>query len=1797
MRSTDHDIAIVGTGCFLPGAKTMAEFWSLLNEARAQFREMPESRFVKAAYVSGDATQVDRVSHRLAAYIDDSDYAQAAHSNGLDNSIFNRLQVMAVESTRQALASLKISVAERNTAVILGCGWLDEQSILVGFYEDAERIQAYLKKHGASQDQQRVVNAFFDRLKDRLQAYDDAIFSTSVIAQIRQTFAVSGEGFMVDAACASSLAAMQVAIKKLQSGACDVVISGGVDAYLSPELQQVFARTQTLATEGCWPFDARSDGLLQGEGAGIVVLQRLQDARRDGHTIEAVIKGVGATSNGHVDSLFASNRTAQVRAIRQAMVNYAAREDNALPWVYDYIECHGTGTQVGDRTEIEALEDVLSTQKPTEPVPIGSLKALIGHTKSAAGVSSVLKCVLMMKHRKIPPSTYWESSDLVHQHVHVSATVIDFSSRTSPLRMGVSAFGFGGANYHVLLEDSSGVSNLIPVDRGFQDQKSVLLLAEVHSPLSTMEVFKQQLKMPPSVFLQTDVLQLQALLCVQQALAQFSLPLKYFDRHKISVISASGLCINTMRYVAKRLRPQELKILPLIEGSPAESLLENYQNTYPSITEDTGAGSLNNVIAGRICHYFDFRGKNYNMDGDTNSLAVALNQAALELQSDDTEMVVVVASHDQRSNRGMHIARKGMSCYVLSRPDIAKQKGCVGVATMQTVTPACEEQSPPAFHQVVSSGIFFDHYLLNFMPFTAPQGRCLMFPGQGSAFPGMFANFYHGSERFSHYFSQADAFAEQMGLAKPSRYILEADSLSDQERPLIQNLCLYTCEVALADLMCQKIQPDVLTAHSFGEFAALVAAGIVSFDYMLAFVYFRELCSPPPLSLGQMIAVKADESTLSRLLIDHEVFVSNINSPTQTVISVTPEAQADVVVTLRNAGLGYQLLTVSQPYHSPLMQDVSDQLKRYVEQKPPQCLPAQTALWSSVLGRMCPKGRDVAADVRDILINQVTAPMDFEQQMRGLYQHGMRFFYEMGPGDLCRSFARQSIPQNACYFGSVEDFYAFELPVKTARVAHGKLVSLLNKVVRKVTGYEIHDIKMEDRFAEDLGIDSIKKTEIVFRLLDEAKISREENVQIAQFEKLADVVDFLESPERQFAAGEEAVTSVNFSRYQWGMQRADWCLADVMTDRSHWPIKEYYFSDIVADAEDAVRQIQQQGEACRVVIIDDSAGSVQLENADFFVSYSAQCYQSMSQFCQKLATLAEPGCCLLLSGMSSGWFFEAFHAFLLSHQKEHNGWLIKYIKLDDFSVKKQVIERESLSFFETSITVSQGVRNVAVLRPVVNSPTADILPSAVMLVIGGLGGTAFSLLSRLLDEVPLRVCLLGRSELDGERQQRLGFLQQKAPVNYRVVDACDAQALEQVIQTVVKEFGKIDFLINAAGVDHSGLLAKKEWSDIQVEYRNKLLPAYYSRQLQRRYPIRQIIHFGSIVAHFGNAGQTVYASANAVVNALTEAQGVALNWPPWQAVGMTARQGIHYALKQQRLALLDEANAYPLFRQQLQSTDGVPAPLVWHPQEQQKYRHFSAEDGSGLLGEWCPPVFSKPLRLADNPHLQDHAVKGVIYVPAALAITLMLYRFRLEYGRFVVVEDFQVLSGAILSQDITLNTLLTVSEDYSSCQISTERPQFVADSRGEWVQESKHIEWSDCSLAKETVYGVDGLFHGPAFQCLDQVRINADNTRLMATMKTPAWLSEDPMWVQNRLMLWLDGALQALGLLLSEQTGQWRLPVSIKRIVPCFPSEQPTVLRWLAEVSLPHAQKPYAQVILVDEQYRPLLRFDGIEFR
>ncbi|MBF0573972.1 MAG: acyltransferase domain-containing protein, partial [Desulfamplus sp.] len=478
----DHSIAIIGMGAIFPKSNGTKAYWSLIFNGEDAITDIPEdSHWSLKDYFDDNPAAPDHTYCKRGGFIPKINFDPAKYSfppNNLEATDTSQLLGLMVAEMALIDAGYPSSYSHLRTSVILGVTGTQELVIPLGARLYHPLWKKALQESGITGEKHDEI---IERISASFPKWQENSFpgllGNVVAGRIANRLNLGGTNTVVDAACASSLSAIHTACLDLLSGRCDLSISGGVDCLNDIFMHMCFSKTGVLShTSDAKPFSKEADGTVLGEGIGMVVLKRLGDAERDNDKIYAVIRGIGTSSDGKTGGIYAPDAGGQLRALKSAY-----SQAGIDPSTVELFEAHGTGTRVGDKIELTALKSLITTNTQDfnsdknnscsnhdsiseagsfrkNHAAVGSVKSMIGHAKAAAGAAGLIKGVLSLYHKVIPPTLKAENPDpeidIINSPFYLNSLSKPWvKPEEHPRRCGVSAFGFGGSNFHVVLEE------------------------------------------------------------------------------------------------------------------------------------------------------------------------------------------------------------------------------------------------------------------------------------------------------------------------------------------------------------------------------------------------------------------------------------------------------------------------------------------------------------------------------------------------------------------------------------------------------------------------------------------------------------------------------------------------------------------------------------------------------------------------------------------------------------------------------------------------------------------------------------------------------------------------------------------------------------------------------------------------------------------------------------------------------------------------------------------------------------------------------------------------------------------------------------------------------------------------------------------------------------------------------------------------------------------------------------------------------------------------------------------------
>ncbi len=497
---TATDIAIIGMACKVPGANNLEEYWKLLSQGRSAIGSVPSSRWSTKDYFDSTKQTSYKTYCHWGGFIDNPyDFDPLFFGISPKEAMaIDPQQRLFLQLAWQALFQAGYGSKNRpkDIGVFVGCG----QNNYVEHFINYQSYGALCQRLETSewfnqlpkQNRQALQNTLIEILQPSEILSETAAGNelNQLAARISHCLDLTGPSLSVSTACSSSLVALHLACDSLRSGQSSMAIVGGVNLNLSPTPLTFLSRVQALSETGtCYPFDSRANGMVIGEGAGVILLKPLQQAIADGDYIHGLIKGSAINNDGHSQGITAPNPQGQARAIRQAY-----QQSGIDPASISYIEAHGTGTLLGDPIEIEGMTQAFRTFTERQQFcGIGSVKSSIGHALSASGILSLIKVVLSMQHQQIPGTQGYQSPNPNINFAQTPFYVVgeqgmSWSNQEHPLRAGVNGFGFGGTNAHIILEQAPILSSS---PRITEDTSSYLLCLTARTPAKLQQIASQ----------------------------------------------------------------------------------------------------------------------------------------------------------------------------------------------------------------------------------------------------------------------------------------------------------------------------------------------------------------------------------------------------------------------------------------------------------------------------------------------------------------------------------------------------------------------------------------------------------------------------------------------------------------------------------------------------------------------------------------------------------------------------------------------------------------------------------------------------------------------------------------------------------------------------------------------------------------------------------------------------------------------------------------------------------------------------------------------------------------------------------------------------------------------------------------------------------------------------------------------------------------------------------------------------------------------------------------------------------
>lgn len=714
-------IAVIGYGCVYPQkVNTTDKFWEMVLTGECQISEVPLHRWNWNLYYSPDKHAENKTYCKMGACIVDYEEDLLDKKKFLKYKIqLNRIQQIIMDTILQALDKTNYSEEDLKEKIVsfmlgnmLGDDIYSDYSLRFQGEEVYESIRKIME---TDQENKEAYELMINKLKKSIAAdfptadpkNSQMYINSSLAYSIKEIMELKGASGIIDGACSSGILVIDEAIKQLHESKTDMCIVSGALGSMNVIGSVGFSKIGGLASEINRPLDKESTGLNSSEGVGTIIIKRLADAVRDQDNIYGIISGIGSANDGKGKSIYAPRSDGQLKAMRKAV-----ERAGITPRDIDYVEVHATGTPTGDLVEMRTLLELFQPEgMDPHSVAIGSVKYQIGHSFSAAGMANLIKVLESIKHKTIPPTWGYKSSpeelDLDKSPVYVNVATKEWKEASDhPRRAVVNAFGFGGINSSLILEEYNesyhsrllgqkvavdyhnldiaivGIGVIDSQSTGYKEWfKNSLdeMAAKDHYPedrwnqriasiynnylkngyfVENYEFPWLKFKIPPKILTQLDRAQPMAMLAADEAISDLGADkiegsdTSVYIAKAISAESSSifNIGVRHLEYVSRLEQIAEFNNFDLQKQKAIREQIENDLREYiPSVQEDCLPGYMDNIVSGRISNFYDLHGTSMIVDSGSSSFTLALKQGIDEIMTDQAEYTIVGGIHANMS--------------------------------------------------------------------------------------------------------------------------------------------------------------------------------------------------------------------------------------------------------------------------------------------------------------------------------------------------------------------------------------------------------------------------------------------------------------------------------------------------------------------------------------------------------------------------------------------------------------------------------------------------------------------------------------------------------------------------------------------------------------------------------------------------------------------------------------------------------------------------------------------------------------------------------------------------------------------------------------------------------------------------------------------------------------------------------------------------------------------------------------------------------------------------------------------
>ncbi len=1666
-KATNNNIAIVGMGCTFPGAHSPKELWQNVLAGRRYFRKIPKERLPLSLYfhqspkISGK-TYSDQAA-LISDWIFDPIKFRLAPITVLASDLTHWL---ALDTATKAIADSNLNLQKEDTARI-GC---IIGNSLGGEFARSHNLRLrspYLKKVLSDVFTKTGLNdTTKDQLINDIENYYNAPFpnitedtlagnmSNTIVGRITNHFNLGGGGYTVDGACSSSLLALLHGANALINREMDIVLTGGVDISLDPFELVGFAKTKALSPDDIKVYDKGANGMLPGEGCGIVVLMREEDAINRGLKIYALLKGWGYSTDGR-GGITAPNIEGQARAIQKAYEK-AGYNISSI----GLIEGHGTGTALGDKVELQAIQKVIEQSTPAKaPIYIGSIKSNIGHCKAAAGIAGFIKVVMALKHKILPATTNClYPNSLFNSSLQPAMRNCIWEKTETPRRASVSAMGFGGSNAHVTLEefDPKVIKKYHPVKQfqhlGSMSYSELILLSGEHRLALQGEI--EKLLPVVKKISRAELPDLSAALSKQDS----------NGKYRIAILSFSPW--DLQEKFQKILRKFE-EHAPLTEiNDPERGVFFNKAKQNPKcVFLFPGQGSQRLNSGSDIIHRFPEL-KKFSAD--------------IELPKELTEYCIKNYVNAPKSL--IREWEKELKQTAIAQPAIVFSS-LLFWQMLDNWNLKADTLIGHSLGEITALCIAGAYSPNNAIRLAAQRGKAMSEIKLDDS--GKMIVLFEKEEIVSELIEQVDGIIKIANYNAPKQIVLSGSTSAIDQ-------CLMLCKE-------QEISAKELSvSHAFHS--PIVAKSLDAFRKKISQFTFCPLEKPI-------------YSTLSAKKLDKDIDIKEylceqVSQPVQFIKAVQ-QAQAEIQPDLWiEVGPGGVLASLVKKILSPEAAivyatdnsgpDDFYSLHRIFAQAYVIGFPLDS---SSLFEHRYIKPFDIESYQPIFITNpcerRVPPPAinsDFSNGTHLLKPKQVDSSQWQSYLQLRKHFLKDFIALDFQHF--VNDGKHFEASVLSERKQPNEdpiielkeeepLLDFVISWISNRTGFPASVINPSMKLRDDLNLDSIKATELVLILAEKLDIRSAIEPQAFSNQSIIKMIEQLNNLSTN-QISYPPVKSSEITRNHWIKTfPVSWInhpindlhptklLSDTavslydlasMASEKEWTqafrkaeLKLNYFSQ-----EKTWEKFISNDNACIVLIVpEENASFLIFDPKENYLANLSKQARLFFDFFKSMATkdISRNVSCLIISrhesfvGQETSAPFAALKSFVLEHPNWSGKWIqtSASIPLKEITelIKKELVYESNLMFIRYDKNkIRQVWGSNKSVRPAINNNARNNVnfEQQTVLVTGGGKGITFKLAQAFANSYKnTTLVILGRTALPEsdslevtELSENLKQLNEaKIKHFYFACDITDAETLSKLMPVILRKSGTITGILHGAGISKLSSIKQKKWPEYWSCLNVKAMGLYNILSMLPLEKLRFLHTLSSVIGKTGMSGQFDYAYANAWLDGLMERlkrehpnlHVLSMGYSVWSDVGIGEKLGAVKQLKQMGITAISPKEGINAYLNLLQGVNTqysnviilgrLPDQMergIYVPKPKNDFRFLEK------IIHWIPDV-SMTIETRISPskdwYLLEHVFEGSIIFPGVMALEAMLQAVRLFSSQSIIplITDLQFLQPLIINPE------------------------------------------------------------------------------------------------------------------------------------------------------------------------------------